>query len=89
MNGSLQKSNTDNSIEITTHILVPKHRKLSDEETNTILEKLNISKDQFPKILKSDPAIKNLNSEVNDIIEIERDSVTAGKKKYYRVVVNG
>src|SRR3989338_5615869 len=58
----------DISVDITAHILVPKHSKMSMEEANALLEKLNISINQLPKILKSDPAIHNLNAEVGDII---------------------
>ncbi len=79
----------DSSVDITTHILVPKHSKLSMDELNALLEKLNISISQLPKILKSDPAIRNLNPEVGDVILIERDSPTSGKANYYRVVING
>ena len=79
----------DSSVDITTHILVPKHSKLSMDELNALLEKLNISISQLPKILKSDPAIRNLNPEVGDVILIERDSHTSGKANYYRVVING
>lgn len=79
----------DNSIEISTHILVPKHSKLSVEETNKLLDKLNISVNQLPKILKSDPAIRHIETEPGDVICIERNSPTAGKANYYRVVING
>ncbi|HIH15191.1 MAG: DNA-directed RNA polymerase subunit H [archaeon GW2011_AR17] len=79
----------DISVDITAHILVPKHSKMSMEEANALLEKLNISINQLPKILKSDPAIHNLNAEVGDIILIERNSPTSGKANYYRAVING
>ncbi|MSR86145.1 DNA-directed RNA polymerase subunit H [Candidatus Woesearchaeota archaeon] len=79
----------DTNTEISAHILVPKHRKLSIEETNVLLEKLNISVNQLPRILQSDPAIRHLNAEPGEVICIERDSPTAGKANYYRVVING
>lgn len=79
----------DTSVDITTHILVPKHSKLSMEEVHALMEKLNISVNQLPKILKSDPAIRHLDVEVGDVILIERDSPTSGKANYYRVVING
>ena len=79
----------DNLIEISTHILVPKHTKLSLEETTTLLEKLNISVNQLPRILKSDPAIRHMDAEPGEVICIERNSPTAGKANYYRVVVSG
>lgn len=79
----------DSSVDITTHILVPKHSKLTEEESKVLLEKLNITVHQLPKILKSDPAIRHLNADVGDVILIERNSPTIGKSDYYRVVING
>ena len=79
----------DNSVDISTHILVPKHSKLSEEETTALLEKLNISVNQLPKILKSDPAIRHIAIEPGEVICVERNSSTAGKTNYYRVVING
>lgn len=79
----------DNNIDISAHILVPKHRRLSVEETNVLLETLNISVNQLPKILKSDFAIRHMDAEPGEVICIERDSPTAGKANYYRVVING
>ena len=79
----------DKNIDITQHVLVPKHTKLSQEEAEKILSNLNIISSQLPKILKTDAAIKHLNIEPGEIIEIERDSPTAGKTKFYRGVING
>ena len=79
----------DESVEVTGHTLVPKHNKLTEGEVSALLEKLNITVNQLPKILKSDAAIKNFNPEVGEVIEIERKSPTVGKTKYYRVVING
>ena len=79
----------DSSVDITAHILVPKHSKLTVEEMNDVLTRLNITVHQLPKILKSDPAIRHLPIEVGDVIQIERVSPTTGKALYYRAVING
>jgi len=79
----------DTSVDITAHILVPKHSKLSPEEVSALLKELNISINQLPKILKTDPGIRHLNAESDDVILIERDSPTSGKAKYYRMVIFG
>ena len=79
----------DKNVDITQHVLVPKHTKLSQEEADKLLLQLNITTSQLPKILKSDAAIKHLNLESGEIIEIERDSPTAGRTKFYRAVANG
>lgn len=67
------------------HILQPKHTKISEEEANTLLEKLNLSKSQLPKIFLNDAALPE-GCVIGDIIKIERkedDEVNI----YYRVVV--
>lgn len=67
------------------HILQPKHSKLNKKDEEALLTKLNISKTQLPKIKKEDPALPE-NSEVGDIIKIERkneDKIVI----YYRVVI--
>lgn len=76
-------------INVTKHVLVPKHTLLSDAQKEKVCAEFNISLTQFPKITKDDPAIASLNAKVADIIKIERTSPTAGKAVYYRVVVNG
>ena len=67
------------------HILQSKHVKLKKEEAEKLLDKLDISKAQLPKVLSSDPALPE-NCLVGDVIKIERKD----KNKinlYYRVVV--
>lgn len=69
------------------HILVPEHAKISSEEKEHLLKSLNVSLKQLPKILREDAAIKHLDPKKDDVIKIIRDSPTAGKSIYYRVVV--
>ncbi len=69
------------------HDLVPKHRILSEEEKKKIMEKYNLKLHEFPKILKNDAAIREMEPKVGDLVEITRKSATAGETKYYRVVV--
>jgi len=61
--------------EIFTHELVPGHKILMKNESQKILKELDITASQLPKIHDTDPTI-----------EITRDSPTAGKTKYYRLV---
>lgn len=80
------------------HQLVPSHRVLSETEKNKLLEKLKIKSWQLPRISIKDAAIKQLKEglkegeedkiKIGDIVEIIRDSETAGKSTYYRVIVN-
>ncbi len=75
-------------IDIFQHKWVPKARVLTEEEKEKLLNKYNITEFQLPKILKSDPMVKSLGAKVGDVIEIIRDSPTAGKSIYYRVVID-
>ncbi len=75
--------------DVTKHVLVPKHTKLSQKDKQKVLEKYNISEAELPKISKKDPAISKLKVEAGDVIMIERPSTTAGKTVFYRVVVSG
>ena len=76
------------------HVLQPKHIKLDENGSESILSSMNISKAQLPKILLSDPALPE-GCEVGDVIKIERkdttvkdnDSGKLGIVVYYRVVV--
>ena len=69
------------------HILVPKHELLSPEEAQAVLDKYKVTRDQIPKILLTDPAIKHIQAKVGDLIKIIRDSKYIGKSLYYRVVI--
>ena len=75
-------------MDVSTHILVPKHVKLSEEEKKELLEEYNISLKQLPKITKSDPAIEHMETETGDVIKIIRKSPARGEINYYRVVIN-
>ncbi|MCD6592184.1 MAG: DNA-directed RNA polymerase subunit H [Thaumarchaeota archaeon] len=70
------------------HFLVPKHRILSPEEAKQVLERYKVKPHQLPYILASDPVVKAIGAKPGDIIEIIRDSPTAGKAVYYRLVVS-
>ncbi len=68
------------------HVLQPKHTKLKEEDKKKLLEELNVSLNQLPKIKKEDPAIAGLNAEIGDVIKIERKEENS-VFTYYRVVV--
>ena len=67
------------------HILQPKHIKLSEKDAEQLLDKLNISKAQLPKILSNDSALSE-DCKLGDVIKIER-KVEEKLVVYYRVVV--
>ncbi len=66
---------------------MPKHRLLSLEEAVEVLNRLNVKPWQLPRISVNDPVVRLLGGKPGDIVEIERDSPTAGKYKVYRIVV--
>ena len=67
------------------HVLQSKHTKVKPDEVKLLLEKLNLSVSQLPKIKKRDPCLPE-DIKVGDVIKIERKSGD-GKINYYRVVV--
>jgi DNA-directed RNA polymerase subunit H len=71
-----------------THILVPKHKIVPQEEIKDILEKWNLtSKLHMPMIrYHVDPIVRILGGVIGDVIEITRPSPTAGTYTFYRVV---
>jgi len=74
-------------IDITRHVLVPTHEILGSSEKEELLKKYSITLRQLPRIFLDDPAIRDLNPKVGDVVKITRKSPTAGESKYYRVVV--
>jgi DNA-directed RNA polymerase subunit H len=69
------------------HILQPKHTRLNEKEASEILQKLNISKSQLPKIFKDDSALPE-DCQIGDLIQIERKNPETGEVHfYYRVVI--
>ena len=66
------------------HSLQPKLTKLKQEEVDKLLQSLNISLTQLPKIKITDPSLPE-NAEISDVFKIER--IIEGKTSvYYRVV---
>jgi DNA-directed RNA polymerase subunit H (RpoH/RPB5) len=68
------------------HAMVPPHRKLSDEESKTVLQKLKVrNKFELPRILYDDMQSRVLGLVPGDVIEIRRPSPTSGEYIFYRV----
>jgi len=77
------------------HKMVPVHELLSDEETDKVLKRLKITRDQLPKIKDSDAAIKTLEKAMNrsipekSVVRIIRESQTSEVAEVYRLVIRG
>lgn len=72
---------------ITKHVLVPKHIKMTEDEIKTIMDKYYIvSKSTFPVMNRDDPIARYLNLSSGDVCKIIRKSITSGEYISYRVV---
>lgn len=70
------------------HQLVPSHRVLNEEETNTIRLKYNIKNDmEFPEISRFDPVAQAIFIRPGEVCEIKRPSKTSINSLYYRICV--
>ena len=70
------------------HILVPPHRILTDEESEQVKMKYNVTGNtQLPEISRFDPVALAVCVKPGQICEIIRPSKTAIQSKYYRVCV--
>jgi DNA-directed RNA polymerase subunit H len=76
------------SFDLFEHELVPEHIIASDEEIQLVLDHYGIEKNQLPRIFREDPAVKVLGARPGQVIRIERESLTAGRSFYYRLVVD-
>lgn len=70
------------------HDNVPEHILLTPEEGEKVLGLYNIEAPQLPKIHVNDPAAKEINAKVGDIIKIIRRSPTANQSVFYRLVID-
>lgn len=77
----------EKEINVLKHELVPEQRILSDGEREKLLEKLDITARQLPKILSADPVVKEMDAKAGDVLEITRKSLSAGVAVYYRLVI--
>jgi len=72
----------------TKHVLVPKHTRISKEESIELMEKYLIKgKLQMPFILHNDVIAKWLGLKQGDIVKIDRYNENSGISYYYRVCV--
>jgi len=82
-----KKSRPSEKLDVSNHILVPKHEKCSETEKKAVLKKFNIEIKDLPKISIYDAAIVDMNLQPGDVVKVTRDSPTAGKTIFYRVVI--
>ncbi len=67
------------------HDFVPIHQLLSEKEVNTVLEKLNLRKENLPKLFAEDPQVKKLGAKPGQIVRVYRND-NSHEYEYYRLV---
>ena len=73
---------------VTKHFLVPKHIVLSEKEKKKIMNIYNVTEQQFPKILDTDPIVKYYGMKVGQVCKIIRINKFTGDDISYRIVIN-
>lgn len=76
-------------MDVSEHELVPDHTVLDGDEIDDVLAEYNVEKTDLPKIKRTDPALRDLATDVEagDVVRVTRDSRTAEQAVVYRLVV--
>jgi DNA-directed RNA polymerase subunit H len=82
-----EKEHTGREFNPLEHKMVPNHEILNEEDLNKVLSEYKVDKEQLPKIRISDPSAVSVKAKVGDVVRVTRNSQTAGKSYFYRLVI--
>ncbi|XP_058105628.1 DNA-directed RNA polymerase V subunit 5A-like [Magnolia sinica] len=78
---------TDLLMNITKHVLKPKHEILTPEEKQKLLSKYNVEEKQLPRILEADAVATYYGLEPGQVVKVTYDSEVTGLHVTYRCVM--
>lgn len=76
---------SDLVFDITQHVLMPKHRKLSTTEKERVLDQYGRETAMYPKILLDDPMARYLGLQAGDMVHVQRSIPYLGSRPMYRL----
>ncbi len=76
-------------MDLVSHVSVPKHELLNDEQVKDVLSDYLLRKREIPKMFVTDPVSRYFNAKEGNVFRIVRYSELSGYSIYYRLVISG
>lgn len=77
---------TDLLVNITKHVLKPKHRVITDQEKEKLLKKFNLNEKQLPRMSEKDAIAKFYGLEKGQVVEVTYNGEITGLHVTYRCI---